>query len=153
MLPQFLGTDVELRAEVAYLVPQTLNQHFTIYLSLTSSLRPAVVQPHPDATVLPIRAQGTSSYPLPHGVGADTEFLRRLPYIYPATSHSSRLRPVKRPSSVRCMVAGLKRARIGALDVVPGPEQAPTLAGAEEAVRGDPRGSQERQITDLSTDT
>jgi hypothetical protein len=36
---------------------------------------------------------------------------------------------------------------------VPGPEQAPTLVGAEEAVRGDPRGSQERQITDLSTDT
>ena len=110
------------------MVLQNLDQRFTIYLSLTSSLGPADVQPYPDVPVLPIRAQGTPSYPLSHSVGADTEFVRRLPYVQPTTSHPSRLRPVERPSSVRCMVAGLTRARIGALDVVPGPEQAPTLS-------------------------
>jgi len=54
MLSQLLGADVELRAEVANLVPQTLDQHFTIYLSLMSSLSPAVIQPHQDAPVLPV---------------------------------------------------------------------------------------------------
>jgi len=33
---------------------QDLYQRFTIYLSLTSSLGPANVQPDPDVTVLPI---------------------------------------------------------------------------------------------------
>lgn len=41
MLPQFLGADVELLLEVHHLVLQALNQCSTVYLSLTSSLRPA----------------------------------------------------------------------------------------------------------------
>src|SRR5215212_1788174 len=102
------------------MVLQDLDQCFTIYLSLTSSLGPANVQPDPDVSVLPIRAQGTTSYPLYSSVGADTEFVRRLPYVQPTTSHPSRLRPVECPYSVRCMLAGLGRARIGTLDIVSG---------------------------------
>ena len=41
VLPQFLGADVELLLEVHHLVLQALNQCSTVYLSLTSSLRPA----------------------------------------------------------------------------------------------------------------
>jgi len=45
------------------------------------------------------------------------------------------------------MVAGLGRARIGTLDVVFGRGQAPTLARAAEAVRGDSEGAQQGQIS------
>src|ERR671910_2075761 len=104
--------------EIADALLQDIDNRLTIYLSLTSSLGPANVQPHPDVPVLPVRAQGTPSYPLSDSVGADTEIARRLPYVQPTTSHSSRLRPVECPSSVRCMIAGLIRDRIGALDIV-----------------------------------
>src|SRR5829696_4249881 len=129
------------------MVLQDLDQCFTIYLSLTSSLGLANVQPHPDVSVLPIRAQGTSRYPLSHSVGADTELLRRFSYVQPTSSHPSRLRPVECPCSVQCMVAGLTRARIGSLDVVSERGEAPTLAMAAEAVREDSRGSQQGQVS------
>src|SRR5215211_3796016 len=76
------------------MVLQDLDQCFTIYLSLTSSLGLANVQPHPDVSVLPVRAQGTSRYPLSHSVGADTELLRRLSYVPPSSGRVSMLRPV-----------------------------------------------------------
>ena len=42
------------------LLTQILDQRSTVYLSLTSSLRSALIQPHKDASVLPLRAATTS---------------------------------------------------------------------------------------------
>jgi hypothetical protein len=56
MLLQLLGAYVQLLLEVRHLFRQDLNQNFTIYLIFTSSLRPAVVPPHQDVPIRPVRA-------------------------------------------------------------------------------------------------
>src|SRR5215207_6557137 len=115
--PPRLPLLVQDRAEIVDLLAQFLNHRSTVYLSLTSSLRPALIQPYKDASVLPVRAQRTACYPLAHGIGADPQLPRCLPHVHPATSHVSRLRPVERPASVPCMVAAPAEGRRRPLDV------------------------------------
>src|SRR5215210_6281762 len=76
----FLG---ELPPQILGLLPQDLDQRSTVYLSFTSSLRPAVVQPHPDGPVLPVRTQGSPGDALPDGVRADAQLFRRRVYVQP----------------------------------------------------------------------
>src|SRR5215218_8964499 len=101
----------ELLPQIFGLLLQDLDQRSTVYLSFTSSHRPAVVQPHSDGSVPPVRTQGPPRDALPYGVRAYTQLFRRRVYVQPPSrrailhvhpprpSSTSIRRPVERPGA------------------------------------------------------
>src|SRR5215207_7790056 len=114
--PPRLPLLVQDRAEIVDLLAQFLNHRSTVYLSFTSSLRPALIQPYKDAPVLPVRAQRTACYPLAHGIGADPQLPRCLPHVHPATPtlwHGPDLPIVRGPSLLGRVACQAQRLDVG----------------------------------------